>query len=130
MYRCVYASYIKSFTQVVTAELATEASEFALFIFIYICVFIYIYIFVSTYIFIVYISWYTQVVAAELATGASEFALLLNSQMAEEAGKHVEHYLHKGLIVKLENASELARWMLANADGTQLTEFGIYLLLS
>jgi len=25
--------------------------------------------------------------------------------------------LHKGLLVKIEGAAELARWMLANADG-------------
>jgi len=62
---------------------------------------------------------FTQVVAKELATGASEFALLLNSQMADEAGKHVEHYMRQGLLVKLKNASEVARWMLANADGIE-----------
>jgi len=59
-----------------------------------------------------------QVVAAELESGASEFVLLLNDDMAKEAGKHTDHYVHKGLLVKLEGASDLAKWMLANTDGT------------
>jgi succinate dehydrogenase/fumarate reductase flavoprotein subunit len=57
------------------------------------------------------------VVAAELDSGFSEFILLLNAPMAAEAGKHLEHYLHKGLLVKLDSTHALARWMLANADG-------------
>jgi flavocytochrome c len=57
-----------------------------------------------------------QVVSAELESGSPEFVLLLNQPMATEAGKHVEHYLHKGLLVKLDGTLSLARWMLANAD--------------
>jgi len=40
------------------------------------------------------------------------------------------NYMRQGLLVKLQGAGEVARWMLANADGTQLTEFGICVLLS
>jgi len=58
-----------------------------------------------------------QVVAAELDSGAKEFVLLLNDPMANEAGKHIEHYLRKGLMVKLNDATALARWMIANSDG-------------
>ena len=83
-----------------------------------------------------------KVVEAELATGASEFTLLLNGAMAAEAGRHLEHYAHKGLLVKLQGARPpsreagspplaaavrtedgtlgtpaLARWMVASADG-------------
>jgi len=58
-----------------------------------------------------------KVVEAELATGASEFTLLLNGAMAAEAGRHLEHYAHKGLLVKLQGTPALARWMVASADG-------------
>jgi len=46
--------YNLSFTQVVAKELATGASEFALFIYIhiYICIYIYLYLYLYMYIFI------------------------------------------------------------------------------
>jgi FAD-dependent fumarate reductase len=39
------------------------------------------------------------------------FSLVLSSSAAKDAQKHVDHYLNKGLLVKLEGISALAGWM-------------------
>ena len=52
-----------------------------------------------------------KVVDAQLGTGEREFAIVLNEPMALEAGKHVELYTRKGLLVKVAGADGLARWM-------------------
>ncbi|KAL9188171.1 hypothetical protein ACHAXT_006549 [Thalassiosira profunda] len=39
------------------------------------------------------------------------FSLVLSSSAAEGAKKHVDHYLNKGLLVKLEGLNALAKWM-------------------
>lgn len=57
-------------------------------------------------------------VAAQLATGAEEFALVLSAEMAAEAGKHVELYTHKGLLVEVQGVAGLAAWM-AGATGVK-----------
>jgi len=59
-----------------------------------------------------------KVVDGQLSTGAPEFAIVLNQHMATEAGKHVELYLRKGLLTKLNDASALANWM-TSLDGVR-----------
>mmetsp|Transcript_34338 Transcript_34338/g.72249 ORF Transcript_34338/g.72249 Transcript_34338/m.72249 type:complete len:1299 (+) Transcript_34338:130-4026(+) len=39
------------------------------------------------------------------------FSLVLSSSAAESAKKHVDHYINKGLLVKLEGLHALAKWM-------------------
>lgn len=39
------------------------------------------------------------------------FALVLSSAAAEDGKKHVDHYVHKELVTKLEGIHELAKWM-------------------
>ena len=39
------------------------------------------------------------------------FSLVLSSSAAEGARKHVDHYLNKGLLRKIEGAESLANWM-------------------
>ena len=39
------------------------------------------------------------------------FSLVLSSSAAEGARKHVDHYLHKGLLRKIEGVESLANWM-------------------
>jgi succinate dehydrogenase/fumarate reductase flavoprotein subunit len=54
-----------------------------------------------------------KVVDGQIATGASEFVLVLNQPMATEAGRHVELYVKKGLLVKVASVDGLAQWMLS-----------------
>ncbi|KAL3805535.1 hypothetical protein ACHAW5_005596 [Stephanodiscus triporus] len=46
-------------------------------------------------------------VSSEIPT----FSLVLSSSAAKDAKKHVDHYLNKGLLVKLEGVAALAEWM-------------------
>jgi len=39
------------------------------------------------------------------------FSLVLSSSAAEDGKKHVDHYVHKGLLTRLEGLSALADWM-------------------
>jgi predicted heme/steroid binding protein len=39
------------------------------------------------------------------------FSLVLSSSAAKDAKKHVDHYINKGLLVKLEGIAALAEWM-------------------
>ncbi len=39
------------------------------------------------------------------------FSLVLSSSAAKDATTHVDHYLNKGLLVKLEGLAALAEWM-------------------
>jgi len=55
-----------------------------------------------------------KVVDGQLSTGHAEFVLLLNADMAAEAGRHVELYTRKGLLVPLEGVDALASWMLSD----------------
>jgi len=45
------------------------------------------------------------------------FSLILSSAAAKDGEKHVDHYLHKGLLTKVVGVDELSRWMnVSNAD--------------
>jgi len=44
------------------------------------------------------------------------FALVLSSSAAADGKKHVDHYVHKGLMTRLEGIAELAEWMGQNVD--------------
>ena len=46
-------------------------------------------------------------VSSEIPT----FSLVLSSSAAKDAKKHVDHYLNKGLLVKLKGLAALAEWM-------------------
>ncbi|KAL7531486.1 hypothetical protein ACHAXR_005392, partial [Thalassiosira sp. AJA248-18] len=46
-------------------------------------------------------------VSSEIPT----FSLVLSSSAAEDAKKHVDHYMNKGLLLKLEGLDALANWM-------------------
>jgi len=39
------------------------------------------------------------------------FSLILSSSAALDGKKHVDHYMHKGLLVKLQGIRELSQWM-------------------
>ncbi len=48
------------------------------------------------------------------------FALVLSSSAASSGKKHVDHYVHKGLLKRLEGIEELAKWM--NQDVEKITD--------
>jgi len=60
-----------------------------------------------------------KVVAAERASGSSEFIIVLSSAMAVEAGRHVDLYLKKGLLVKVEGVVGLSKWMSLGTEDEQ-----------
>ena len=47
----------------------------------------------------------------DAGTEIPTFAMLLSSSAAEDAGKHVDLYVHKGLLQRLEGVQALADWM-------------------
>jgi len=44
------------------------------------------------------------------------FALVLSSSAAADGKKHVDHYIHKGLMTRLEGVTELTEWMGQDVD--------------
>ena len=56
-------------------------------------------------------SFYEQTKEWNITRVTPTFSLILSSAAADDAMKHVDHYMHKGLLTKLENVSALAEWM-------------------
>ncbi len=48
------------------------------------------------------------------------FALVLSSSAASDGQKHVDHYMHKGLLTRIEGVAQLAEWM--DQDVSQIRE--------
>jgi len=56
-------------------------------------------------------SHYEQTKKWNVTSEVPTFSLVLSSSAAEGAKKHVDHYMNKGLLVKLEGVNALANWM-------------------
>eukprot|EP00571_Detonula_confervacea_P015404 CAMPEP_0172304912 /NCGR_PEP_ID=MMETSP1058-20130122/6267_1 /TAXON_ID=83371 /ORGANISM="Detonula confervacea, Strain CCMP 353" /LENGTH=1313 /DNA_ID=CAMNT_0013016319 /DNA_START=187 /DNA_END=4125 /DNA_ORIENTATION=+ len=56
-------------------------------------------------------SYYEQSKKWNVSSEVPTFSLVLSSAAAEGAKKHVDHYLNKGLLFKLEGVNALAKWM-------------------
>lgn len=56
-------------------------------------------------------SYYEQTKKWNLNSTIPTFSLVLSSSAAEGAKKHVDHYLNKGLLKKIEGLNDLAEWM-------------------
>ena len=56
-------------------------------------------------------SYYEQNKEWNVSSEVPTFSLVLSSSAAEGAKKHVDHYMNKGLLTKLEGLDELAKWM-------------------
>ena len=55
--------------------------------------------------------YYEQTKKWNVSSEIPTFSLVLSSSAAKDAKKHVDHYLNKGLLVKLEGLAALAEWM-------------------
>merc|ERR1712129_148575 len=56
-------------------------------------------------------SYYEQTQKWNIGNKIPTFSLVLSSSAAEDARKHVNHYMNKGLLVKLDGPDALAGWM-------------------
>jgi len=56
-------------------------------------------------------SYYAETKQWNVNSEIPTFLLVLSSSAAQGAKKHVDHYMNKGLLMKLEGVNELAKWM-------------------
>lgn len=62
--------------------------------------------------------YYAETGKWNIAKKVPTFALVLSSSAADDGKKHVDHYVHKGLLKRIEGVEELANWM--NQDAEQI----------
>jgi hypothetical protein len=72
--------------------------------------------------------YYAQSRKWNLSSEVPTFTLVLSSSAASDGKKHVDHYIHKGLLTRIEGVQNLADWMGQDVDLIQstLTEYTIH----